>query len=247
MSASPSVKVPKTPIPEVLYKYCPPERIDILESMQVHFSSPLELNDAFDSHYLVPNEQGAKGRVARTRWRSKIGVFSLAERADNHLMWVHYAKNHSGFVLGFDARAPFFEENSRVLRKMVYQSGPNVLPEADIDVCFNKSDEWEYETEWRCVRLFENSESRMIDIDPSLITEIIFGSRLETWQRTKIVWCATHLEMIPRTRFLRSLPSTKSWTMENLPYPLSLCPHCEGDGVVWAGQQEHQLVKANKN
>ena len=66
MSASPSVKVPKGPIPEVLYKYCPPERIDNFETMQVRFSSPPELNDTFDSHYLVPNVLGVKGRTARS-------------------------------------------------------------------------------------------------------------------------------------------------------------------------------------
>src|SRR5258708_5372184 len=147
-------------------------------------------------------------------------------------MWVHYARNHSGFVLGFDARAPFFEEDFRVLRKVVYQSGPNVMPEAGIDVCFNKADDWRYEQEWRCVRLFEHSESRMIDIEPSLITEIIFGSRMENSQVAKIVWSATHLEMIPRTRFLRSLPSKTSWTMENRPQELALCRHCDGDGFV---------------
>src|SRR5712691_1473820 len=244
MSASLSIRVPKTPIPEVLYKYYPPERIEIFETMQVRFSSPPELNDAFDSHYLVPNVQGAKGRTARRVWRSKIGILSLTERPDNHLMWVHYARNHSGFVLGFDARAAFFEENSRVLRKVVYQKGPNVLSEADIDVCFNKADDWEYEQEWRCVRLFEHSESRMIDIEPNLVAQIIFGSRMEPWQLTKIVWCATQLEMIPRVRFLRSLPSKTSWTMENQPQALSLCPHCDGDGVVWT---EQQPLKANKN
>lgn len=232
MSASQSIGIPKSPVPEVLYKYYPPERIDIFENMQFRFSSPLELNDAFDSHYLVPKEQGVRGRTNRMVWRSKIGILSLTEQANNHLMWVHYARNHAGFVLGFDAHAPFFEEDGGVLRKVEYKSGPDVLSRADMDVCFNKADDWEYEKEWRCVRIFESKESRMVEIEPNLITEIIFGSRMENWQIAKVVWYVTHLEMLPRTRFLRSEPARSSWTMETLPQVLSICPHCNGDGFL---------------
>jgi len=147
-------------------------------------------------------------------------------------MWVHYARNHTGFVLGFDARAAFFQESNRILRKVIYQPGPKVLAEADMNVCFYKSDEWLNEQEWRCVRSFEISESRAVEIDPSLVTRIIFGSRMETWQIARIMRSATVLEMIPRTQFLLSSPSISSWTIDNRPKTMSLCPHCEGDGYL---------------
>jgi hypothetical protein len=41
--------------PAVLYKYYPPERLDFFETMQVRFSSPSQMNDTFDSHFLVPS------------------------------------------------------------------------------------------------------------------------------------------------------------------------------------------------
>src|SRR5258708_6058609 len=51
-------------IADVLYKYLPPERIDILESMELRFSRPSEFNDTFDSQYLVPRSEGSKAIAA---------------------------------------------------------------------------------------------------------------------------------------------------------------------------------------
>jgi DUF2971 family protein len=219
--------------PAVLYKYYPPERLDFFENWQVRFSSPSQMNDAFDSHYLVPKELGPRARKERLLWRSKMGIFSLTERPDNHLMWVHYAKSHTGFVLGFDARASFFQEDNRVLRNVNYKYGPDVLPQADIDVCFDKSNDWEYEKEWRCVRSFEAKESRMIDVAQSLVKEIIFGSQMQTWQISKILWCATQLEMFPQTVLKQAQPSRSAWNMEIHPRPWILCPQCDGDGFIF--------------
>ncbi len=217
--------------PAILYKYYPPERLDFFENWQVRFSRPVEMNDAFDSHYLVPSDvPGA--RKGRMLWRSQIGIFSLTERPDNHLMWVHYAKGHTGFVLGFDARALFFQEDNRVLRNVNYKRGPDVLSQADIDVCFDKSNDWEYEKEWRCVRTFDSKESRMIDVAQSLVREIILGSQMQAWQISKIVWCATELEMLPQTAIKQALPSRTAWNMEIRTRPLIMCPRCEGDGFV---------------
>ena len=36
-----------------------------------------------------------------------MGVLCLTERPDNHMMWVNYARNHTGFVIGFDLASPF--------------------------------------------------------------------------------------------------------------------------------------------
>ncbi len=228
MSAFQSVQVPESSLPEVLYKYLPPERIDILESMELRFSNPSQFNDTFDTQYLVPKSQGLKGKTARIQLRNRLGIFCLTERPDNHLMWVHYARNHTGFVLGFNARASFFQENNRVLRNVVYRRGPKVFSEADMNVCFYKSAHWKYEQEWRCVRSFDISESRIAGIEPNLITHVIFGSRMETWQIARIVLYATAFEMTP-TQFLLSYPSRTSWTIENHSKKMSLCMNCEGN------------------
>lgn len=67
MAVSQPVEIPKSAVPATLYKYLPPERIDVLENLEIRFSSPAEFNDTFDSHYRVPKSQGTKGIVATTR------------------------------------------------------------------------------------------------------------------------------------------------------------------------------------
>jgi hypothetical protein len=57
-------------VPEMLCKYLPPERIDILENMRLRFSRPSDFNDTFDSHYLVPKSQGHAGIAARLRFKT---------------------------------------------------------------------------------------------------------------------------------------------------------------------------------
>jgi hypothetical protein len=237
-----SIEVPESPVPTVLYKYLPPERIDILENMELRFSRPSEFNDTFDSHYLVPKSQGLKGTTARMRLKSRLGILCLAEQPYDQLMWVHYARNHTGFVLGFDRKASFFHEEHRVLRKVVYQEGPDVLPTPDMNACFFKSDQWKHEHEWRCVREFQPSESRAVRIEPSLLTQIIFGHQMVEWQIARIMQYVTAYEMI-HTQILLSTPSHVSWSMTNIPKRMSVCPSCSGNGYLmeeWTHKAEKE-------
>ena len=84
--------------PTILYKYFPPERIDVFESLQLRFSRPTEFNDTFDSHYLVPTKQGLPAIANRLKLRSRLGILCLTEDPDNHLMWVNYAAKHTGLL-----------------------------------------------------------------------------------------------------------------------------------------------------
>jgi hypothetical protein len=218
-------------LPATLYKYLPPERVDVLEDMELWFNRPSGFNDTFDTAYLVPRNQGLRAQAARHRLRSQLGVLCLTEQPNNHLMWVHYAQNHSGFVLGFDARASFFRDDERTLGKVKYQNRPNVLLSADVTACFCKSTDWSYEQEWRCARSFQASESRVVEIEPSLITHIIFGWRMEAWQITRIMQDVTAYEMT-HTQLLLSSPLHTSWTFENRPKTMSVCPSCDGNGYL---------------
>jgi hypothetical protein len=213
--------------PATLYKYCAPERIDILENLAIRFSRPSEFNDHFDSHCLVPKDQGAKAKAARFRLKSRLGIFCMTERADDHLMWVNYARNHTGFVIGFDARSAFFAEDNRVLRKVDYKETPPVLQDANVDACFVKSTVWTGEAEWRCVRVFESAESRIVDVAAPLITHVIFGFRMEDWRIARI---AQYIEVYENASFFRSTPSRSGFLFENQPKQLKACEHCHGNG-----------------
>ena len=232
------ITIPKTPPPPILYKYCPPERVDILESLHVRFSPPTEFNDAFDTYHLIAKTEGIPGlklRLGRALLRSRLGVLCLTERPDNHNMWVNYARNHTGFVIGFDANSPFFHED-RDLRKVIYQASPPIFDAPDENGCFYKSPAWEYEQEWRCIRRFEQSESRLVSLDWALIKQIIFGHQIAKWLVTRIVQQVVETdvendsEMLPTFFFSRPLHS--EWKFVNKPTSLAVCEHCSGDGYV---------------
>jgi DUF2971 family protein len=231
MTAFQSDEAPEPPVPVVLYKYLPPERIDILENMEIRFSPPTEFNDIFDTDYLVPKSEGSKGMATRIKLKRQLGVLCLTERPDDHRMWVHYARNHTGFVLGFNGNASFFNEDERALREVIYLSHPHVLHEAGLNACFYKSEAWKDEHEWRCVRHFEPLVSRMVGIEPSLVTQIIFGHQMDPWQIARIIHWTTEYEMT-QTQFLISSPSRSSWTLENNPKRMSRCHNCSGVGYL---------------
>jgi hypothetical protein len=85
----------KSKLPPTLYKYCPPERIDILSDVRIRFSPPSEFNDTFDTQFrpapsekVSPSER-AKLRIARSGRRNQLGILCLTKDPDNHLMWVN--------------------------------------------------------------------------------------------------------------------------------------------------------------
>jgi hypothetical protein len=42
-----------------------------------------------------------------------IGILSLSEIEDNILMWSHYSADHTGFVIEFDEKHPFFDQRKK--------------------------------------------------------------------------------------------------------------------------------------
>ena len=213
--------------PPILYKYFPPQRIDVLADLELRFSRPSDFNDRFDSHYVAAADHNRRG-VSRYRFKQGIGILCLTERADDHLMWVHYADGHAGFVIGFDTTNPFFRTEGRILRKVAYQSRPPMLSEVNVDACFCKSTVWRHEREWRCVRQFDKSEPRNVSFEPALVKEIIFGRRMEDWQITRLLDFATYYEM--NVEFMRSMEAKDEWTFYNQRKTVSLCVSCKGRG-----------------
>jgi len=218
--------------PGTLYKYFPPERIDALGSLELRFSPPTEFNDTFDTHSLVRKSEGAQALATRMTLRMRLGVLCLTEQPDNHLMWVHYTQNHTGFVLGFDSSALFFRDSGRTIRKVRYRRAPKVFGRAEyMNACFHKSDTWEYECEWRCVRKFTKEESRFAAIEPSLITRVIFGSKMAPWHISQVMQIAENYDMT-HIEFLLASPSRKHWTIQIRPQVMEVCDKCQGNGYL---------------
>jgi hypothetical protein len=134
-----------------------------------------------------------------------VGVLSLTNRADNLLMWAHYADSHKGMVLEFDADHEFF--NRRVidpqstlgldadlrkeygfLRPIKYDKVRPALTVSEIkdfSQLLVKSDDWAYEEEVRLLMPLpkaaktissgDRDNIHLFSIPPSAIARVIFG------------------------------------------------------------------------
>ena len=131
-----------------------------------------------------------------------IGVLSLSETFDNPLMWAHYCKNHSGFVIGlktdnsffYSSKKPFTVDN---LSKVIYsESRPNITIEnlKMEHMYFTKSDYWSYEREWRLLKKTEaadlslnGGEVCLYNISSDIIESVYIGANCSKELEEKIV------------------------------------------------------------
>ncbi|WP_205631947.1 DUF2971 domain-containing protein, partial [Aliivibrio fischeri] len=117
-----------------LYKFFP-ARVEFFDNFLLRASGKFSLNDPFEvnasTDYLIDlyleigdgrfgtdrndilkliSEQPTQGRWAELGlpFYRNYGIISLTETKDNLLMWSHYANEHNGFVVEFDARHEFF-------------------------------------------------------------------------------------------------------------------------------------------
>ena len=123
----------------------------------------------------------------------------------------------------------FFEADGRTLREVIYQGRPPFFDTTNEEsACFYKSRAWEYEQEWRCVRRFSHAESRLVEIEEDLITEIILGHHMEPWNVARIAWYTALRNMAPA--FFLSSPEHSQWRLVNEPKTVTPCEQCFGQG-----------------
>ena len=115
------------------------------------------------------------------------GVYCIADKSDNQLMWSHYADSHRGVCLGFDPeRFPFI-----LAQEVSYSSErERVLPSDDDNTklqksIFCKSKDWSYEGEWRIVDPYHPIGTRKIH--PRALQSIILGARISDQDRQQII------------------------------------------------------------
>jgi hypothetical protein len=233
----------------ILYKYCPPERVDIISTFRIRFSPPSDFNDAFDTRFIQqPTSETRREKLDRARRRNQFGILCLTQAPDNHLMWVNYAKNHTGFVIGFRTSSPFFQAGGSRLQHVKYALQPRSSPE--YDACFYKSPDWEYEKEWRYVRTFGNSEDRLVDfVDKVPIAEIIFGQSMKDGDISEIVSSIDDLtktsSLSTPVAFFQSTPDHKNQRFVNEPRTVEYCNHCHGTGFRMLAKQPLANMASN--
>ncbi|MCP9765671.1 DUF2971 domain-containing protein [Lacihabitans soyangensis] len=123
----------------------------------------------------------------------QMGVTCFSEVRDSPLMWAHYAHSHSGICLEFDMKTPsFFRDN--LIPVMYFDKYPvysmeeyksNGLGNLLTRMMASKSEDWDYEFEWRCTT--EKGGAKTYSFDKALVTGIIFGINCPEDQKTKIL------------------------------------------------------------
>lgn len=260
-----------------LYKYLPPARIDVLESLQIRFSPPVSTNDRFELKPVVKgwasreiamakivprfrdffskadtpekmlqvsienhpeaesvfresmrrlgpevwfqlmknlterNFENAAASVhefVEHNWATisekflqtlgtQVGILSLSQDARNPAMWGNYSDSSRGFVIGFDAAHPWFNQKRSEdddfchVRRVSYVSDNPTKYFSDLtaqDALYSKLEAWSYEKEWRMIfPLKDGIDTNTLDsfgqpivlfpVPEDCLVEVIIGSR----------------------------------------------------------------------
>jgi hypothetical protein len=132
-----------------------------------------------------------------------FGILSLSMRADNLLLWAHYAAEHRGLAVEIDPANPEFnryttrDRNFERAGQVRYSALRPKIPETDeilFEHFFIKSPEWAYQQEYRIVRKFESAiETKgaqqrfpvhLYELPANAICKVIFGVRVTSDQRS---------------------------------------------------------------
>lgn len=182
-----------------LYKYAKFNEysLKVLINKWIWYPAAKSLNDPFEFSFTL-TESSVYGmhiddeslQEAENEMKS-MGVLSLSESCTNILMWAHYSDNYSGFCIGFDRNddsGNILGQYSNCIPVNYVKQIPKYQPIELMDktkvanILTTKSDQWEYEKEWRLLTAHGNEEN----ILPGPITEIIFGERLSESDRRSI-------------------------------------------------------------
>ncbi|MBB3185018.1 hypothetical protein FHR95_002598 [Halomonas fontilapidosi] len=109
----------------ILYKYMSAEVArKVLHGNSIAFAIASEFNDPFETiagYPVHPSNpigelfDGIRSWGSRHVWTENSGVLSLTRTAKNPLMWSHYANEHHGAVIGFDAQLAGFTDEETCL------------------------------------------------------------------------------------------------------------------------------------
>lgn len=128
----------------------------------------------------------------RDKMNASFGVVSLSSVSDSILMWSHYANNHKGFCVGFNARL-FIEDLQSSLHSVTYEeSYPEIIPTSNSSWLHNqgrimatKFKEWEYEKEYRLVKY--GYTNKVAKLSENYFKSLILGCAMPDEQKSEII------------------------------------------------------------
>ncbi|MGN7986242.1 DUF2971 domain-containing protein [Pedobacter sp. 22226] len=177
---------------------------------------------AFKEQHSGKFEDGAFWKDQHEKLKANLhasfGLLSLTSKADNLLMWAHYANSHRGFCVGFD-RDILFDVVKGTLGPVNYQEDfPFVpmFPPADepdttmIRLLNTKSPHWLYENEFRLTR--HGASNKVFRLPAEGITEIVLGASMNPDDRKAII--ATIDEQLPHVRIFEARTSLEKFQID---------------------------------
>jgi hypothetical protein len=199
------------------------------EILRKHYlSNPSRLDDVFAG-------------LHRKRVNSDIGILCLCDSPKSVVMWSHYAREHKGFVVGFESRDGFFSHQPNdpidigVLNLVNYSKSRPLIDVRTIkegenlpDILFTKNEEWSYEKEWRIIRFLKDADEvrdenvHLFRMSPVAVHEVILGSNSDEFVRNSLLEAVKHNLKLSHVEFFTAQLSSKHYEMEILPYSSSI-------------------------
>lgn len=128
---------------------------------------------------------------------STTGLYCLSEKNADILMWSHYSNGHRGLCIEFDAfhDAAFAKMMlfGQALKVNYSEERPvlNLMnigePEEYQKALLTKSDHWDYEAEWRIIKIKPEGGPGAKPFHPSSLTGVIFGALILSEDREKVM------------------------------------------------------------
>jgi hypothetical protein len=136
-----------------------------------------------------PGTWEALRKYVRENLDREIGLYCMSRVPDSILMWSHYAHDHQGYCLEFEAtdHTPVFGETLSVLYRDAYPTVDyfNTPNEEQVNLTYlTKYTGWAYEQEWRIVD-FQNGPG-LRAYPPELLRAVIFGLRMPDGDKARI-------------------------------------------------------------
>ncbi len=216
---------------KILYRYRDFDdknyNLDSIKNEKMYFSQPNKFNDPHDSLVFIDSEKvdlklgKHKKRIISeedfvNHKKQIVDIACLCEEFDSTLMWAHYAKNHSGFVLEYDLSV--LENNSSMMICPVIYSDHrfdstefyiNFIKELIKEKCFEKykisyktsekldllsiiqpfvykSINWIYENEWRIIMNHKNDKGQPFFLDIKP-TAIYMGDKIAKNNKEELI------------------------------------------------------------
>lgn len=180
-----------------IYKYFSLERgTNFLNLPLMRISTSNSLNDPFESEY-ARSDLKAIEEIYRKKyenhWQAYLkkfqdyGIISLTTNNNNNLlMWSHYADEHKGIVIGFDINENnpsdfFYTPTTCRFEKVKYSQSrqfegiinENNLDEVKLHYSILKSNEWNYESEYRFILSYKDADILYLNKKNSLFEKTL--------------------------------------------------------------------------